>query len=416
MTDPATPENPIARRRSWEPVLITGAGIVVCREKETESIWNRVLADERVPEGLLTRAELVSLAGVDSGDARILGRHQLLAMAVTEQAWRQAGLDSERNRLRGQSSKHRRPRFGCFSGTSTGELACLLEEMGDRPLPYSLSRWRGNSIGAAISIRFGLGGGEYSLNAASATGAQALQLAGTLIAAGLLDAAVVVSADPTPPPLLHEAMTTNGSVSESKTGGPLQSGRDGMTPIEGAACLLLESTEHVKGRGGHALAEWLGGDQASEAYHLLAPEPFGTSLEDLIRLGLDRLGPRTTDWISLHATGTRAFDTVEADTVRRCFPEPLPWISAFKRITGHALGASGLIDAVLLVEGLHRGQLPPWPDPIDPALKLHPQTKPQHPPRTAMQIGQGMGGVVVVNLLGAHPSEPPAKPTRDSQT
>ncbi len=407
MTDRNTPGVPSPTGREKGPVWVTGTGILIQDEVCIDSLWNRVLDDTRIPAGMLDRGALEALVDVDCGDARILGRHQLLAMAVTEMAWRQARLDPRRNRLRGQSSKVRRPRFGCFSGTSTGELACLLEELNQRPLPYSLGRWRGNSIGASTSIRFGLGGGEYSLNAASATGAQALQLAGSLIAAGVLDAAVVVSADPTPPARLMEAMNANGSVSEHGTGGPLQSGRDGMTPVEGAACIILESAAHATGRGASALAEWLGGDQASEAYHLLAPEPVGSTLEEMIRLGLDRLGQRPVDWISLHATGTRAFDVVEVDVVRRRFPEPLPWLSAFKRITGHALGASGMVDAVLVVEGLRRGQLPPWPHPIDPALKLHPRTRPEPPPRTAMQISQGMGGVVVVNLLGTTPSKPP---------
>ena len=90
MTNPVTPEDPTGRRYSREPVLITGSGMVACRERDAHSVWSRVLADERIQEGLLTRKELVGLAGVDSGDARILGRHQLLAMAVTEQAWREA--------------------------------------------------------------------------------------------------------------------------------------------------------------------------------------------------------------------------------------------------------------------------------------------------------------------------------------
>lgn len=408
MTDPETLAAPSPMTREREPVWITGTGIFVQGESHVDSLWNRVREDVPVPEGPLERKELETRAGLDSGDARIVGRHQLLALAVTESAWRNAGLDPQRNRLRGQSSKIRRPRMGCFSGTSIGELACLLEEIDQRPLPYSLGRWRGNSIGAGVSIRFGLGGGDYSLNAASATGAQALQLAGSLIAAGVLDAAVVVVADPVPPRLLREAMTTNGSVSEQRIGGPLQPGRDGMSPVEGAACIVLESAAHAIGRGATPLAGWLGGDQASEAYHLLAPEPEGSTLVELIQRGQDRLGARPVDWISLHATGTRAFDEVEAASIRRCFPERLPWLSAFKRVTGHALGASGLIDAVLVVEGIRRGELPPWPHPIDPELKLQAPEPPQRPPRTAIQIGQGMGGVVVVNLLGAAGGMPPA--------
>lgn len=403
MTDHKPLGAPFPTPRERGAVWVTGTGVIVQGESQVDSLWTRVRDDVRVPEGLLERKELETLADLDSGDARILGHHQQLALAATEIAWRQAGLDSARNRLRGQSAKIRRPRFGCLSGTSTGELACLLEEIDQRPLPYSIGRWRGNSIGAGVSIRFGLGGGDYSLNAASATGAQALQLAGSLIAAGVLDAAVVVAADPLPPPALREAMSTNGSVSERRTGGPLQPGRDGMTPVEGAACVVLESATHGIGRGATPLATWLGGEQASEAYHLLAPEPSGQTLEELIRLSLTRLGDRPVDWISLHATGTRAFDVVEVDVLHRCFPSRMPWLSAFKRITGHALGASGLVETVLLVEGLRHGELPPWPQPTDPSLKLSPKDRPDRPPQTALQISQGMGGVVVVNALGKSP-------------
>lgn len=407
MTEHEPLGTPSVSTRGRGAVWVTGTGVLVQGESRVEPLWKHVREDVRVPEGLLERRDLETLAGLDSGDARIVGRHQLLALAVAESAWRTAGLDPRRNRLRGQSSKIRRPRMGCFSGTSTGELACLLEEIDQRPLPYSLGRWRGNSIGAGVSIRFGLGGGDYSLNAASATGAQALQLAGSLIAAGVLEAAVVVVADPLPPRLLRDAMTTNGSVSEQRIGGPLEPGRDGMSPVEGAACMVLESAGHALGRGATPLAEWLGGDQASEAYHLLAPKPDGATLVELIGRGQERLGARPVDWISLHATGTRAFDEVEAACIRRCFPERLPWLSAFKRVTGHALGASGLIDAVLVVEGLRRGELPPWPHPVDPALKLPAPEAPQRPPRTVIQIGQGMGGVVVVNLLGTVGGMPP---------
>ena len=86
----------------------------------------------------------------------------------------------------------------------------------------------------------------------------------------------------------------------------------------------------------------------------------------------------------------------------RVFPETLPWISGFKRHAGHTLSASGLIEASLLVEGLRRGMVPPWPGGIDPTLgfpTVPPAVSPV--PRTALQLGQGMGGDVVVNLLAS---------------
>lgn len=390
-------EGQFQRRRR---VLVTGTGVIACRENGVGALWKAVQRDRRLPEEGLALPDLLSHARVEPGDMRILGRHQLLAMAVVEEAWRCAGLDSGRNRIRGEASKIHRPRFGCVGGSSMGGVAALVTELETRLSPYSLSRWRANSVGAAVSVRFGLGGGDYALNAASATGSQVLQLAGTLVRAGLMDAVVVVASDPAMPDHLRDAMVRNGSVSEASVAGPLMMGRDGMRPVEGAACMILESEEHAAARGAVALAEWVHGEQASEGYHLLAPEPTGAVLQSLIRNTLQACAVRSVDWVSLHATGTARFDSVEVGALRAVFGDPLPWISAFKRTTGHALGATGLMDAVLVVEGLRHGSLPPWPDPTDPTLGLQQPPPCPDQPRLALQVGQGMGGVVVVNLLG----------------
>ncbi|MFM8983590.1 MAG: hypothetical protein ACKOLA_11945, partial [Spartobacteria bacterium] len=105
-------------------------------------------------------------------------------------------------------------------------------------------------------------------------------------------------------------------------------------------------------------------------------------------------------WALLHATGTPRFDGIEIACLRRFFGGSLPWITAVKRTTGHALGASGMIEAVLAVEGFRRGEVPCWPSNTDPALALD-AARPSNPPRpeAALLIGQGMGGTVVVNLL-----------------
>jgi 3-oxoacyl-(acyl-carrier-protein) synthase len=107
------------------------------------------------------------------------------------------------------------------------------------------------------------------------------------------------------------------------------------------------------------------------------------------------------DWVSLHATGTPRFDATEIACLQRVWGGNLPLISAMKRTTGHALAASGLLEAALLAEGLRLGTLPPWPKNLDPALGLPiSPSLPTQKPELALQIGQGMGGTVVVNLLG----------------
>ncbi|MBU6181613.1 MAG: hypothetical protein KGR46_02215 [Verrucomicrobia bacterium] len=381
-------------------VFITGTALLAGGSGSTAEVWGALCGDSFLAGARPSDAALAKIAGLDTGDAAILARHQLLALAVLEKAWANARLPGERNRLRGEGSKTRHPRIGCVSGTSSGNLAAMeLEDDATSKIhPYAITRWRGNSVGAAATLRFGLGGCDFSINAASGTGAQAVFLGGTMVRHGLADAVVLVAADPAPSPRLLRAMERNRSVRQDQVARPLGSGRAGMSPSEGAACLIMESAEHAFARNAEPLAEWLGGETANEAHHLLAPEPGAGVLGELLQNSLHEHG--APDWISLHATGTPRFDAVEVACLKKTFGDLLPWVSAIKRTTGHALGASGLIEACLLVEGLRLGKVPRWPADTDPALGLVCPGAPPVP-RRALQVGQGMGGVVAVNSFSA---------------
>lgn len=390
------------------PVVITGWATRTDVAGSTEELWQRVLHDvPRVGFQHTPNTELAKEAHLEPGDAVILGRHQLLALSVLEAAWDKAGLPEERNRLRGRARRVRCPRFGCVTGSSLSGMSTMLEETTASPKPsaYSLSRWRGNAIAAAVAMRFGLGGADFSLNAASATGSQSFFLAGSLVAGGLLDAVAVVAAEAALPPLLMSAASRNGSVSHDPASRPLAAGRSGMQPSEGAAAVILESAAHAASRGGVPRAQWLGGDCENEVAHLVAAEADGAVLRrqlEEVRAMLCLSG-RSLDWICLHATGTRQFDAIEIATVRSVFGRELPWLSAMKRVFGHALGASGLIEAALVLEGFSRGTLPVWPGDTDPAFGLSAPSDncASRKPDTALLIGQGMGGTVVTNVLGA---------------
>jgi 3-oxoacyl-[acyl-carrier-protein] synthase II len=377
-----------------------------------ENLWKEVLKESRLGEVVEEEQLLRRLSGIESSDAAILARHQLLALAVVERAWLDSNLPLIRNRLRGESSKERNPRYGFVGGTSIGGLAAMESEIDQmashhpRVSPFAMTRWRGNSLGVVTSLRYGLGGIEFSLNAASATGSQAIYLAGTLIRSGVADLIVVATADPSPTPKIYQSMVRSGSVTKDSTHGPLASGRSGMNPVEGAACIILESEEHAKRRGIKPVAEWLGGECANEAHHLFAPMDGGVVLRQMLEQAVENHIPpidgiKAVDWISLHATGTKRFDAIEISAIQDFFGTgKLPWISAFKRVYGHALSASGLIEAILVTEGIRRGEVPPLPSGIDPALGLAESGKGRGPqPKLALQIGQGMGGVVVVNAF-----------------
>ena len=389
-------------------VFITGSAVLSGSVDRVDALWSLAKSDRKVQGATPADSELSVRAGLASGDASILSRHQILALAVADQAWKNAGLRSARNRLRGEGAKESLPQFGCVGGSSLGGLVSMEQDFESRPdkrfSPYALSRWRGNAVSSVVALRHGLSGTVLSLNAASASGAQILWMAGTLIRGGIVDAVVAVAADQSPSQGIASAMGRNGSVAKNGDSAPLSGARSGMNPSEGAACLILESEKHAAARSAKVLAEWLGGASRNEARHLQAPDPEGKTLEEMILRSQEEIlpGGKSVDWVSLHATGTNRYDNVEASVLKRVFGKKIPWISAFKRTTGHALSASGLLEAALLAEGLRFGDVPPLPSGIDESLGLaFPEANPQPVPRIALQIGQGMGGDVVVNLLGA---------------
>ena len=385
-------------------VWITGASVLAGGSPEVGRVWVALAKDEVLALAPPSLGELAAEAGLDSGDARIVSRTQLLALSVAERAWNQARLPDQRNKLRGEGEKIRHARIGVVAGSSLGGLCAMDHDLasGGESSPYALSRWRGNSSAAAVALRFGCGGADFSTNAASATGAQTLYLAAMLVRSGVLDAVVAVAADEYPTQGVLEAMRSNRSVSHSPEARPLGVLRKGMKPCEGAACLILESEAHARARGVEPIGEWLAGAAGNEARHFLAPDPEGEGLGELLSqiLGRPQLGDPKKLWALLHATGTPRFDGIEIACLRRFFGGSLPWLTAVKRTTGHALGASGMIEAVLAVEGFRRGEVPCWPSNTDPALALD-AARPSKPPRpeAALLIGQGMGGTVVVNLL-----------------
>lgn len=391
--------------QSVRRVFVTGSGLLTGRAATVTDLWSMVMREEHAGLTGTTDLEIASAIGLHAGDLSILGRHQILSLFAVEQAWHGAGLSACRNRLRGEGGKVRHPRFACIGGSSLGGLVSMERDLahsgGDRFSPYAVSRWRGNAVSAAVALRHGLGGTVLSLNAASATGSQILWMAGSLIRCGMADAVVAVAADGALSNAVFRAISRNGSVAKDAGSLPLSGKRSGMTPTEGAAAIILESEEHATSRQAVPIAEWLDGFSASECHHLQAPDPRGKVLEDLIRK-VSSCSPEPVDWVSLHATGTRRFDSVECSTLSRVFGNRMPWISAFKRTTGHALSASGLIEGILVVEGLRSGSLPPPLSGIDETLGLAMSSGESPPvPATAIQIGQGMGGDVVVNMLAA---------------
>jgi 3-oxoacyl-[acyl-carrier-protein] synthase II len=150
------------------------------------------------------------------------------------------------------------------------------------------------------------------------------------------------------------------AMSPTVTARPFSKDRDGMVLGEGAAIVVLEEWEMAEARGATILAELIGAAATGDAYHLTAPHPEGEGAERALRLALADagIGPEDVGYVNAHGTGTDLNDRTEGAVIARVFPTQPP-VSSIKGSTGHALGASGAIEALASVLAITKRELPP---------------------------------------------------------
>jgi 3-oxoacyl-(acyl-carrier-protein) synthase len=329
---------------------------------------------------------------------KMIALHALLGILAVEEAWTKACLGEQRNLLFGRGPRFRQARAAVVAGTNMGSLGHI--PFDKTPDLYSSSKFRHNALAAPIAIRFGLGGGDFSLCASSATGGEAIWLAANLIQMNLIDVAVVVCSELTND-FSNELAKSMGVKSASGTERPLSAQRDGMRIVESAVALILESEEHAKQRNFQPMARWLSGSVKNECYQLLAPDESMNALEEAFLDTLKAIGLESSqiDWISLHATGTKIWDPLEIGLFKKLFPKIMPHLSAFKRTFGHGRSTACLMASAMIAEGLKNNQTPVLPADIDPLFKLDLSLIQHKSPKLAMHWSAGMGGTMVVNLF-----------------
>ena len=142
---------------------------------------------------------------------------------------------------------------------------------------------------------------------------------------------------------------------------PFGLGRQGLVLGEGAAFLLVEELGSALARGAEPLAELAGAGLSCDAHHPTSPHPEGAGAARAVRAALSDagVGPDDVGWVSAHGTGTPANDRAEVLALRTVFTERRPPASSVKSLSGHGLGAASAIEAVLAVQALGSGCLPP---------------------------------------------------------
>ncbi|MDP3392215.1 beta-ketoacyl-ACP synthase II [Sediminibacterium sp.] len=183
---------------------------------------------------------------------------------------------------------------------------------------------------------------------------------------------------------------------------PYDKDRDGFVMGEAAGCLVLEEYEHAIKRGAKIYCEIAGGGATADAYHLTAPHPDGLGARNVMIAALKDAGmqPDEIDYINTHGTSTPLGDGAEAKAITEVFGSHAYNlnISATKSMTGHCLGAAGVIEAIACIQSVIYDIIPPTinhftDDPeLDPKLNFTFNKAQQRTVRAALSNTFGFGG------------------------
>jgi 3-oxoacyl-[acyl-carrier-protein] synthase II len=387
--------NVVMERRN---VVVTGVGVVAAPGEGRDAFWNGLEIDPGV--GPHEVSEWDPEPAIQRREARRLDRFSQFALVAAQEALAQSGdLDMDPNRVTVNVA------------TGIGGLAALETLIGasyeeePRVSPLLIPMMMCNAAAAAISIKYGFGGQASTPVVACAAGAQAILDGLRQIEWGYADAAVVGGAEGAIRKPTVEGFVAARALSPSLTAKPFDVDRDGFVLGEGAAILVLESRDRAQARGATILAELLGGASTADAHHITAPHPEGDGAERAVRLALDDAGltPADVGYVNAHGTGTELNDRTEGAVVARIFGTSQPAVSSIKGTTGHALGASGAIEAAACILAMDRGELPPnvGLDARDPDIPLDDIVAERRSwvPRPAISNSFGFGGHNTVLVL-----------------
>lgn len=281
----------------------------------------------------------------------------------------------------------------------------LAESGPERVSPALAPTMTGDAASVQASLLLGTKGVNYSPSSACASGTDAIGQAYEVIRAGRAKAVIAGGTEVPVIPLVMAAFNAIRALSiknEDPQGAcrPFDMGRDGFVMGEGAAMMVLEDRESALERGAPILAEMVGYGSSSDAFHLIQPAPDGDGAVRAVKMALSRSGisPDEIDYIHAHGTATLLNDRVETSVIKKIFGErakKIP-ISATKSMTGHLLGASGSLGAVITVLAMKNGMAPPTinltnPDPECDLDFVPNQARPVNI-RTAMMNSFGFGG------------------------
>lgn len=298
-------------------------------------------------------------------------------------------------------------RVGVFLGTSTSgilqtELAYRRRDAvtGELPEDFEYATTQNFfSVTDLVRRMLRLEGPASTVSSACSSSSKVFGMAHRMMAAGLIDAAVVGGVDSLCLTTLYGFHSLQ--LTSTRPCRPFDVARDGISIGEAAAFALLERPPESLDASDVLL---LGVGESSDAYHMSAPHPEGLGAVLAMRAALAEaaLDPSEIDYINLHGTGTASNDSAEASAVNGLFGPRVP-CSSTKGATGHSLGAAGALEAVICSLALRHGMIPGGAntDRTDPTLNVHYVTESSVAPISRVLSNSfGFGGTNCALILG----------------
>ena len=343
---------------------------------------------------------------LDRKESRKIDRFAQIALVASDQAVMDAGISKDNVDAN---------RVGVVFASGIGGLITFQEEVmnfakGDgtpRFNPFFIPKMILDIAAGHISMRHGFRGPNFAVVSACASSTNAIMEAYNLIRLGKADIIL--------------AGGTESVISEAGVGGfnamkalsernedpktasrPYDKDRDGFVMGEAAGVIILEDLDHAVKRGAKIYCEIAGAGATADAYHITAPHPQGLGAKNVMLVALDDAGmkPGDIDYINTHGTSTPLGDIAEVKAIVDVFGEHAYTlnISSTKSMTGHCLGAAGVIEAIACVMSVKSDCIPPTinhftDDPeLDTRLNFTFNKSQQRTVRAALSNTFGFGG------------------------
>jgi 3-oxoacyl-[acyl-carrier-protein] synthase II len=343
---------------------------------------------------------------LDRKEARKLDRFTQTAVVASDQAVLDAGISGENINV---------DRVGVVFASGIGGLITFQEEVmnfakGDgtpRFNPFFIPKMILDIAAGHISMRHGFRGPNFAVVSACASSTNAMMEAFNLIRLGKADIILAGGAES----VISEAgvggFNAMKAMSERnddpKTASrPYDQDRDGFVMGEAAGVLVLEELEHALKRGAKIYCEVAGAGATADAHHITAPHPEGLGAKNVMIVALEDAGmqPSDIDYVNTHGTSTPLGDIAEVKAIMDVFGEHAfnLNISSTKSMTGHCLGAAGVIEAIACIMSVQNDIVPPTinhftDDPeLDPRLNFTFSEAQHRPVRAALSNTFGFGG------------------------